>query len=179
MMMKLLLTLICPLLFLLNSCKGKQEDQNRKIAIKEQALEQSMITASEKYLKAWNENDMDLIRTITMNDFVRKANGEITSPDQRGIEGVMQYWHTAIPDLKITLDQLVVKDGKSYTSWTCTGTNTGNFGETPPTGKKIKTTGFTVLTFNEDGKIMKEDAYYDLLGMVEGWGYTLTPPIME
>ncbi len=177
--MRVLLTLICPLLFLLNSCKGKQEGQSSKTAVAEHVLEQSMMAASENYMKAWDENDIALMRTITINDFVRKANGEITSSDQNEIRGVMQYWHTAIPDLNITMDQLVVKDGKSYTSWTCTGTNTGNFGETPPTGKKIKTTGFTVLTFNEDGKIIKEDAYYDLLGMVEGWGYTLTPPIME
>ncbi len=177
--MRVLLTLICPLLFLLNSCKGKQEGQSSTIGETEHVLEQSLKAASEKYMKAWDENDIALMRKITINDFVRKANGGITSSDQSGIEEVMQYWHTAIPDLKISMDQLVVKDGKSYTSWTCTGTNTGNFGETPPTGKKIRTTGFTVLTFNEDGKITKEDAYYDLLGMVEGWGYTLTPPIME
>ena len=177
--MRLLLIVICPLLFLLNSCKGKQEGQSIRTDVAEHVLEQSMIAASENYMKAWDENDMALMRTITINDFVRKANGKITSSDQTEIGRVMQYWHTAIPDLKLTLDQLVVKDGKSYTSWTCAGTNTGNFGETPPTGKKIRTTGFTVLTFNEDGKIIKEDAYYDLLGMVEGWGYTLTPPIME
>lgn len=177
--MRVLMTVICPLLILLISCKGKQEGQSSTIGDAEHVLEQSMIAASENYMKAWDENDMTKMQTITINDFVRKANGEITSSDQSEIAGVMQYWHTAIPDLKISMDQLVVKDGKSYTSWTCTGTNTGNFGETPPTGKKIRTTGFTVLTFNEDGKIIREDAYYDLLGMVEGWGYTLTPPIME
>lgn len=177
--MRVLMTLICPLLLFLNSCKEKQERQSSKTAVAEQVLEQSMKAASENYMKAWNQNDMALMRTITINDFVRKANGEITSSDQTGIAGVMEYWHTAIPDLKLNLDQLVVKEGKSYTSWTCTGTNTGNFGENPPTGKKIRSTGFTVLTFNDDGKIIKEDAYYDLLGMVEGWGYTLTPPIME
>jgi steroid delta-isomerase-like uncharacterized protein len=138
-----------------------------------------MLAASENYMKAWTQNDFALMRSITINDLVRSANGETTSTNQSGLEATVRYWRSAIPDLKISIDQLVVKDGKSFASWICTGTNTGMFGETPPTGKKMRATGFTVLSFNEDGQIIKEDSYYDLLGVVEAWGYTLTPPIME
>jgi steroid delta-isomerase-like uncharacterized protein len=179
MMMRKLMIAICTLLFFLSSCKQKQEGKNIENEVADDTLEQMMITASENYMKAWNENNVVLMQAVTINDVVRSDNGAITSSDQAGIGEIFKYWHTAIPDLKISLDHIVVKDGKSFASWTCTGTNTGKFGDTPPTGKKINTAGFTVLSFNEQAKIITEDAYYDMLGVLEGWGYTLTPPIMK
>lgn len=141
-----------------------------------QAMEQAMKKATEDYLVAWSTNDFNLMKSITSSDLIRNANGEITSSNQTEIGETMKFWHTAIPDFNIEQGTIIIKDGKSYANWTSTGTNTGMFGEAAPTGKSSTTQGFTVLTFNGDGKIIHEQAYYDLLSTVNAWGYSVTPP---
>ena len=138
--------------------------------------ESNMIAAAENYIKAWSDNDFELMKSITSSDLVRMANGEVTSTDQEGIGEAMKFWHTTIPDFNIVSRQNVVKGNKVYSSWTSSGTNTGNFGENPPTGKESITQGFTVLTFNNEGQIVHEEAYYDLLSVMNQWGYSVTPP---
>jgi hypothetical protein len=91
----------------------------------------------------------------------------------------MTFWHSTVPDFNIEQGAIIIQDGKSYSNWTSTGTNTGMFGEAAPTGKSSTTPGFTVLTFNGEGKIVHEQAYYDLLSTINAWGYTVTPPSVE
>ncbi|NHF59464.1 ester cyclase [Flavobacteriaceae bacterium TP-CH-4] len=138
-----------------------------------------MKNRSKDYIRAWNSKDFNLMRTVTSTDFERNVNGEIRSNSHQGLEETMHSWHIAVSNFNIEVREMIVKGSKSYTRWTGTGTNTGMYGENPPTGKKGKTEGFMVLTFNQDGKAIREEVFYDVLGVVEDWGYTLTPPIME
>jgi len=63
--------------------------------------------------------------------------------------------------------------------WTILGTNTGVFGESPPTGKKIKINGITHIKFDNKGKIIYEDVFYNELLLLQQLGYTLLPPTLE
>lgn len=141
-----------------------------------QNKEQTMKKATQDYITAWSTNDFNLMKSVTSADLVRNANGEITSGNQAEIGETMKFWHTAIPDFNLEQGAIIIKDGKSYSSWTSTGTNTGMFGDAPPTGKSSKNLGFTVLTFNDAGKIIHEQAYYDLLSTLDAWGYSVTSP---
>lgn len=139
-------------------------------------MEQAMRKATQDYITAWSTNDFTLMKSVTSVDLVRNANGEITSSNQAEIGETMKFWHTAIPDFNLDQGAIIIKDGKSYSSWTSTGTNTGMFGDEAPTGKSSMTPGFTILTFNDAGKIIHEQAYYDLLSTINAWGYSVTPP---
>ncbi len=138
--------------------------------------EKAMINATSDFIKAWSDNDFELLKSITTKNIVRVANGETAAKNQDEIGDIMKFWHTTIPDFNLNLKNSVVSGNKTYTSWTSTGTNTGNFGENPPTGKKSITQGFTILTFNNEGKVIHEEAFYDLLSVLNQWGYTVTPP---
>ena len=138
--------------------------------------EKAMINATSDFIKAWSDNDFELLKSITTKNIVRVANGETAAKNQDEIGDIMKFWHTTIPDFNLNLKNSVVNGNKTYTSWTSTGTNTGNFGENPPTGKKSITQGFTILTFNNEGKVIHEEAFYDLLSVLNQWGYTVTPP---
>jgi len=144
--------------------------------VSKKATAEAILSASESYLKAWNDNDFDLMQSLSVNDIVRNANGEITSHNQNEIRETMEFWHTAIPDFKIWANHIVVDRNKSFISWTSKGTNSGMFGDASPTHKSSVTEGFTVLTFNKEGKIVHEQAYYDLLNVVQSWGYTVKHP---
>lgn len=138
--------------------------------------EKAMLNATSDFIKAWSDNDFELLKSITTKNIVRVANGETAAKNQDEIGEIMKFWHTTIPDFNLELKNSVVNGNKTYTSWTSTGTNTGNFGENPPTGKKSITQGFTILTFNNEGKVIHEEAFYDLLSVLNQWGYSVTPP---
>ena len=72
--------------------------------------------------------------------------------------------HTAFPDMKIAVDDVISEGDKVVTRWTMTGTHKGKarhsrLGEVKPTGKKVKVTGITIHRI-ENGVI------------VESWGAT-------
>lgn len=167
------------LTLLIVSCKEQKKGNVSHTNSKAVAMDLTIKSASEGYLKAWSDNDTVLMQTIAIRNIVRNVNGEITSSNQSGLAQEMKFWHTAIPDFKVVEREIIVVGNRTYANWTCTGTNTGMFGDTPPTGKKSITEGFSILTFDDAGQLVHENAYYDQLGVMEDWGYTVTPPIME
>lgn len=136
-------------------------------------------TASETYARAWSDTDTALIEAMALPNLVRKVNGKIVSHNPSELAKTLKYLNTAIPDFKVVTHEITIVGKKSYINWTCTGTLMGMLGETPPTGKKSTTEGFSILTFDERGKLVNESAYYDLLGVMQEWGFTVIPPVME
>lgn len=143
------------------------------------AKEQKLKLASENYLKAWSTKDSTLINAMSVPDLERNVNGKIASNEPSGLRESLKFWHTAMPDFKISALEIVVKGNRSYTRWSFTGTHTGMLGDTPPTGKKTTVEGFSILTFDEGGTIIRENTYYDLLGVMRKWGFTVVAPVME
>lgn len=159
------------------NCRDSGRENERAVNLV--TTEQQLKTASENYLKVWSDMDTTLMQTIAIRNMVRNVNGKIVSSNPAGLAENMIFWHTAIPDVKFSPREVIVVGNRTYTNWTCTGTHTGMLGETPPTGKKSEIEGFSILTFDKQGKLVHENAYYDQLGVMEDWGYTMVAPVME
>jgi len=109
----------------------------------------------EKYVEYWNTADFAGIENLLHTDF------EIfTSPKFESSSGIDHFkeniinLHTAYPDFKLILDEMIIDVDKAAGRWTITGTYTEH-GSTPPTGKSIKVKGMSILHF-KDGKIVDE-----------------------
>ncbi len=176
-MKKSVLLSILALLLLLVYCIDP--GRKKEVAINTMTTQQQLKTASENYLKVWSDMDTTLIQTIAIRNMVRNVNGKIVSSNPSGLKKSLEYWHTAIPDFKVSPREIIVVGNRTYTNWTCTGTHTGMLGDTPPTGKKSVIEGFSILTFDDQGKLVHENAYYDLLGVMKDWGYTIASPVMD
>ncbi len=144
--------------------------------LEQNAMKEKMMATNESLFKAWNTGDEKLMLSNLSDNFSRIENGEKSSSSGDEYVGMMKFFRTAIPDLHFSWEVLAIKGNRSFTKWTAVGHNHGNFGEHPPTGKSAATHGFTILTFNDEGKVEHEDAYMDKLSYLEAWGYTLTPP---
>lgn len=156
------------------------DPERKKVADSDvMVTEQRLKMASKNYLKAWSDMDTTLIQRIAIRNMVRNVNGKIVSSSPTGLAETLEFWHTAIPDFKVSAREIIVVGNRTYINWTCTGTLTGMLGVTPPTGKKSITEGFSVLTFDDQGKLVLESAYYDLMGAMKDWGYTVVAPVME
>jgi len=139
-----------------------------------------ILTTLHTYIDSlWNKKDTSFLKRICSSQFERNLNGIKVADNQREMLSHLNVFFTAFPDLKTNLEQAYVQDGKASILWSTEGTNTGIFGEVPPTGKKMKINGMTQMYFNEKGKLYREDVYFNELDMLQQLGYTLIPPVLK
>ena len=96
-------------------------------------------------------------------------------PDQevRGIDEARQFvttYKTALPDLNITVEDVVGEGDKAVTRWTIRGTHQGEVEEFgPPTGRQVELKGITIHRI-DGGKIVEEWEAYDNLSILQQLG---------
>ena len=166
-MKKYVLTLFAMLLLAGASCQEKIDNENEMKAM------------SDKYLELWNEGNLSLCDELLSPEIVRHEVDIIE--DIIGIEAFKEFVtmeRTTFPDFNVTLDELIIKEDNMVGRWTLTGTNTGPFGELPPTGKKVKLSGVEV-SHVVDGKIIEQWVYFNQAAMLTQLGYTITPPEIQ
>jgi steroid delta-isomerase-like uncharacterized protein len=90
----------------------------------------------------------------------------------RGIENfknALRMFRSAIPDLHITIEDQIQENDKVVTRSTIDGTQRGELMQIPPTGKKMKITGISVMPF-EHGRAVEEWIEEDRLGLMRQLG---------
>src|SRR4030042_7079930 len=148
--------------------------------VKEGITESEAKAIGDSYIKARNEVNLALLDKIYSPGVV------VHDPSRpEGIVGLealkSQYrdTHTAIPDVKFSLDDLYLKGDKMAWVFTRSGTGTGSihtpFGDLPPTGKTFRFSGVAVDRIVE-GKIAEEWVYFNVLDILQPMGFSLTPP---
>jgi predicted ester cyclase len=90
-------------------------------------------------------------------------------PQLDGLKEFAAALYVAIPDWRVTIDDLVSEDDKVAVRWTGRGTHLGERQGRPPTGRQITTTGIDIERFSE-GKIVQEDGEVDMLGFLRQLG---------
>jgi predicted ester cyclase len=142
--------------------------------------EEQAKTIGDWYLKARNEANLSLLKKIFSPDVLIH---DPSRPD--GIHGldelIAQYstTHSAVRDLKFSLDDMYIKGDRIVWIFTMSGTITGPFrtpmGEIPPTGNAIRLTGAAVDRI-VGGKIAEEWVYFNILEILQPMGFSLVPP---
>jgi hypothetical protein len=90
-------------------------------------------------------------------------NGSLTINDGAPFSGRIEIMEAALgfmstfPDLRVIMDDVLVKDKYAEFHWTLTGTNSGAGG----TGNRIRISGFEVWTLGEDGLIAESRGHFD------------------
>jgi len=96
-------------------------------------------------------------------------------PSERRLEGAGQFveeaqnWKKVAPDCKGTPRNTFVSGNTVIIEVDWTGTQTGAFGDHPPTGKKWNVKGCQVITMQDD-KIKELHQYYDMSTMFRQLG---------
>jgi predicted ester cyclase len=72
----------------------------------------------------------------------------------------------ALPDLRITIDSMMVKGEEVVVRWRITGTDKGGLGGAPPTGNQVMIMGTSTFRV-DDGKIVKDWLQLDLLRILQ------------
>lgn len=124
----------------------------------------------------WNNKDLSRLDTFFTDEFTREVNSIENSTDLIELTAVFNIYFTGFPNLHFTVEQMTPVDDQIFMKWNITGTNTGTFGDYPPTGKKIKINGLTRLDFNSENKIVRQTIFYTELSLLQQLGYELNKP---
>jgi steroid delta-isomerase-like uncharacterized protein len=166
--------LLSVLLVMVLTCKQGHDDEMKT------KQERAITTNFSSFVEnAWNDKNMDSLRSVSVDNFIRHLNGIQVASNQNEMEANMNIFFNGFPDLKISIENSTIKDNQLFAHWTFKGTNTGKFGEAPATGKSIIVSGYSELSFDMEGKIIREDVYYNELQLLQQLGYTLNPPVVD
>jgi predicted ester cyclase len=87
----------------------------------------------------------------------------------RGPEGVRQFYtatRSGLPDVRLTVEDMITEDDKVVVRWRARGTHGGAFRGIAPTGARVSFTGIAIYRLSK-GKVVERWAEVDLLGLTE------------
>jgi steroid delta-isomerase-like uncharacterized protein len=108
-----------------------------------------------------------LVDQLYTGDFVDDSPGG--GRGRELIKVAVADFHKGCPDLHVDIEDVFATEDKVVIRFAALGTQTGAFGEIPPTGKAIKVRGIMVLLI-DNGKVKTEWTEYDRLGMLRQLG---------
>ncbi|HEX6291560.1 MAG TPA: ester cyclase [Herpetosiphonaceae bacterium] len=137
--------------------------------IEEDTMERAIEVLVADLLAAWNSHDVERVATFYAPDYLGEDVGQ--GQPQHGPQGrirVLTSYIRAFPDLHFT-GEAIVQDSRAALSWTMTGTHHGTLMRIPPTGRRIRVQGVSLLTI-EDGKVTHGLNVWDTAGLLRALG---------
>lgn len=110
---------------------------------------------------------IDLVDKLHTTDFVlHTIFGDVgLKEDREALKG----WKVAVPDMIMSVEDIVADGDMVAVRWTATGTNTGEGNGLPATGKKVRAGGMTFWRM-KDGRIAEEWGVVDMLTVLRQLG---------
>lgn len=137
--------------------------------------------AARAVLDTISAHDLDaLARLYAKNsETITMPTGE-RSFGPEGARSDTQRWLAAFPDLRFEIRSVVASDDAACIEATVHGTNTGPLAlpgeELPPTNKAVSMPVCVVMRFDDEGKLVAEHDYFDLVTMMEQLGLSEPAP---
>jgi len=123
-----------------------------------------------KGFEAFNTGNLDLVDEITADGAVgHDPATPDAAPGPEGSKTLIQMYRGAFSDLEFTIDEIISDGDFVVTRWSSRGTNDGELGGMPPTGRTITSSGITIDKI-VDGKIVESWTQWDNLGLMQQLG---------
>ncbi len=126
------------------------------------------------YDEGWNANNLDVYDELVTEDFVDHQAVPGLPQGRDGFKALNGMFRVAMPDVWVTVDDIITDGDKVAARWTSTGTHQGDLFGIPPTGNAVKITA-TVLYRTEDGRLAEGWISRDDLGLMRQLGVIPTP----
>ncbi len=129
-----------------------------------------------KILSLFNAGDIQGLREYLADDVARidVPTGTTGSGADEVLE-MIRMWPKAFSDARVSDAEYLEGDSFSVALFNGEGTNDGEFGPFPATGKKISVPFCEVAEFNGDGKVTRTRLYYDAAAMLQQLGHMPAP----
>ena len=137
--------------------------------------EQNKALIREVTEKIWNQRRFELIPQFYSSDYVADTGPHAPlrkGPD--GIKGMVERTYATFPDYHEEIRQLIAEGDFVVVRLTNTGTQQGQWGGIPPTGKRVEIDEIVILQIH-DGKIVGQKGIPDNLTALRQLGVIPTP----
>jgi steroid delta-isomerase-like uncharacterized protein len=134
-----------------------------------------IVDLMDRRLKATNEHDVESLADLYAPDAVVESPLGGTHQGRAAIESVAAAFFTALGDVKMTQDELIIDDHRVVQVVTVSGTDTGGFMGMSPTGKPALLP-MVIVCRVKDGLITHERRIYDFTGMLVPVGVLKAKP---
>ena len=122
------------------------------------------------YDEVWNKGNGDVAYQVFADDYVRhdlRPGNPLNGP--AGQKKIAEDYRAAFPDVHMTIDLMVAEGDMVVARWTNEGTNTGQWGDVPATGKRSRFSGVNIFRI-VDGKVVEIWNHRDDLGAMQQLG---------
>jgi steroid delta-isomerase-like uncharacterized protein len=117
----------------------------------------------------WRTGDATLIDEYMAPDYVLHKPPTGFAPNREGLKAILQAMHSAFPDLRMTVEDVIGEGDKVAQRRLYEGTHQGELFGIPATGKLVSVSQITVSRV-ANGKFVEEWAETDFLGMLQQLG---------
>jgi steroid delta-isomerase-like uncharacterized protein len=128
-----------------------------------------------RYWGVWEEGNIDLVDELLAPDYI---NHTPASPDQptgpEGVKGVVAMFRSAMPDLRVVVEDMIAEGEKVAVRYTLEGTHEGELFGVPPTGQRLSIKSISVERVS-DGRIREHWRVTDSLDMMQQLGVIPSP----
>ncbi len=132
-------------------------------------------TIVRRFWGVWEEGNIDLVDELLAPDYI---NHTPATPDQptgpEGVKGVVTMFRSAMPDLRVVIEDMIAEGDKVAVRYTLEGTHEGELFGVPPTGQRLSIKSIAVERVS-DGKIREHWRVTDSLDMMQQLGVIPAP----
>lgn len=150
------------LLLVLFACGTNNQDNSVDIA------QNTLETDLAKYESIWNRFLAGDTSVANENNFQKDVVVVTAQGDLVGIKAVKDFYMNYLngfSDIEFTILDAFGQGERIVKHWNFKGTHTGEFFGIPATGNKLDLSGTTLVTM-EDGKIAKEQDFFDMQSLI-------------
>ena len=112
---------------------------------------------AEDYTAAWCSLEPDRVAAHFAPEGSLAINGGPPAMGRAAIAATARGFYSALPDMQVYFDDLIVDGPRVEYHWTFTGTNTGPGG----TGSAVRVSGYEDWTLDDNGLIFASSGHYD------------------
>lgn len=128
--------------------------------------------------EAFNARDLDKAVGQFLENVPWEDHGRgITTKTRNEFKGNLQQWIDGFSDGSVTEPKAIDAGDTVIVEFIGRGTNDGQMGPTPATGKRVSLPMVDILHFDRDGKIERGATYYDTLTMLVQMGVAEAPKV--
>jgi steroid delta-isomerase-like uncharacterized protein len=126
-------------------------------------IAQNVALGRRVFTEIYGAGKVSLVDELYTDDFVDDSPGGGKGRDR--IKEAVAEFHKTFPDLRIDMEDAFAIDDKVVLRYAAHGTQTGPYGQIPPTGMAVTVRGITIFGI-VNGKIKTEWTEYDRLGVL-------------
>jgi len=117
-----------------------------------------------------NAQDIDAFGELLAADFVEHEELPAGAPTREGVKEFFRMQIAAFPDLKMTVQDVIVGGDKVVARARFTGTHTGEFMGMPATGRSVDVPLIDIMRFADDGLVHEHWGVFDAMAMMRQLG---------